>query len=360
MSKQRYLAELQRLLIFMTSADREETVRRYGALFDACGPEGEEELTRRVGSPTAVAIRLSHSYEPGVIRDEFFPDGSPILAPEPEPEAEEPAPGPETPEPEAEEGPAPEPEPEEAPASPPEDRLPVYDHSLVEEELPDLELPDLGLPDLPIPPAPEPEPVAEEPEPEGPAEEEPDGTVPEPEPAPGPEPAAEEPAPEPEEAPAPAPQPARPAPVLPPERPAPRFISVPLDHRPQERRPAPEPVVTVKRSMPLAAGVPLFILVLIAAAVPLGAVLLVLLPLLLLPGLAILAAAWLTAVGGLWCVSYIADAVMLFGAAFFILGLALMALFLGLWLDVALVRLYIRLLTGMKHLFLGRKVISRA
>ena len=360
MSKQRYLAELQRLLIFMTSADREETVRRYGALFDACGPEGEDELTRRVGSPTAVAIRLSHSYEPGVIRDEFFPDGSPILAPEPEPEAEEPAPGPETPEPAAEEGPAPEPEPEEAPASPPEDRLPVYDHSLVEEELPDLELPDLGLPDLPIPPAPEPEPVAEEPEPEGPAEEEPDGTVPEPEPAPGPEPAAEEPAPEPEEAPAPAPQPARPAPVLPPERPAPRFISVPLDHRPQERRPAPEPVVTVKRSMPLAAGVPLFILVLIAAAVPLGAVLLVLLPLLLLPGLAILAAAWLMAVGGLWCVSYIADAVMLFGAAFFILGLALMALFLGLWLDVALVRLYIRLLTGMKHLFLGRKVISRA
>ena len=62
------------------------------------------------------------------------------------------------------------------------------------------------------------------------------------------------------------------------------------------------------------------------------------------------------AVGGLWCVSYIADALMLFGAAFFVLGLALLVLFLGLWLAVSMIKLYIRLVRGMKHLFLGRKV----
>lgn len=336
MSKQRYLAELQRLLIFMTSADRDETVRRYGELFDNCGPDGEAELTRRVGSPTAVAIRLSHSYEPGNIRDEFFPDGAP--APSSAPASQ---PGPEMP-PSPADGPAPEPETE--PVSPPEDRVPVYDHSLVEEELPDLEMPDLGLPDLPDPPAPEPAPGPEPPAPE-------DAAVPAP--APGPD----SPVPEPERPAAPAPE--RPASALPPERTAPRFVSVPLDHH-HEPLPAPEPVVTVERSLPLWAGVPLFILAILLVAVPLGALLLALLPILLAPGLAVLAGAWLTAVGGLWCVSYIADAVMLFGAAFFILGLALMILFLGLWLDIALVKLYIRLMRGLKHLLLGRKVIRRA
>ena len=151
------------------------------------------------------------------------------------------------------------------------------------------------------------------------------------------------------------PEPVPPAPPLPPERPAPRFISVPLD-APEPPPPPPEKTVTVKRSMPLWIGVPLFVLGLLAIAVPLGALALVLSVVLLCPGLVVLAGAWLIAVGGLWCVSYIADALMLFGAAFFVLGLALLVLFLGLWLAVSMVKLYIRLVRGMKHLFLGRKV----
>ena len=60
--------------------------------------------------------------------------------------------------------------------------------------------------------------------------------------------------------------------------------------------------------------------------------------------------------GGLWCISYIADAVMLFGVAFFVLGLALVILWCGVWLDVAIVKIYIRVMVGLKHLFLGRRV----
>ena len=128
---------------------------------------------------------------------------------------------------------------------------------------------------------------------------------------------------------------------------------MPLD--PDEYVPPPEPPMVTKRSMPLWVGIPLFILTLILV-LPLAALILALLPVMVLPGLLILAAAWLMSVGGLWCISYIADAVLLFGGAFLILGVALFVLYGGLWLDVAMVKLYIRLLVGMKHLFLGKKV----
>ncbi len=347
MNKPQFLAELGQLLIFMTGADRERTLSRYGALFDQAGPAGEQALMEKLGSPTRQAIRLSRIYDPSGSYDD--PSLSELEAAGAAAPAQPPAP------------PA-EPEQAPAPAPEPEKRVPAYDHSLVEEELPELDLPD--LPDLPAQepgpvPAPGPEPVPEPaPEPEQPdapaeeaeaqapsapeAESAPDQAAPAPKPAP----------PRPEQAPDPT------APLPQPIRPQPRFISVPLDE--QDHIPFPEEPAPVQRSMPLWVGVPLFILAIVCLAVPLGALILVLLPLLLVPGLAVLAGAWLTAVGGLWCVSYIADAVMLFGAAFFILGLALMVLFLGLWLDVALVKLYIRLMKGVKHLFLGRKVTSRA
>ena len=44
LNKQRYLAELQRLLVFMTPDDRDRTVRRFSYMFDAAGPEGEAAL----------------------------------------------------------------------------------------------------------------------------------------------------------------------------------------------------------------------------------------------------------------------------------------------------------------------------
>ncbi len=70
MDKHRYIAELEKLLVFMTSADREETARLYAAAFDAAGEEGLDALLARLGSPTRAAIRLSRTYEPGHIEDE--------------------------------------------------------------------------------------------------------------------------------------------------------------------------------------------------------------------------------------------------------------------------------------------------
>ncbi|MCD7846407.1 MAG: hypothetical protein LUG57_11290, partial [Oscillospiraceae bacterium] len=87
MNKQRYLAELQRLLVFMTEEDRELTVQRYGELFDAAGPEGEEALVKQIGSPTKAAISLSRGYEPGGLGDVL----PPVPAPEPEAQPEAPS-----------------------------------------------------------------------------------------------------------------------------------------------------------------------------------------------------------------------------------------------------------------------------
>ena len=342
MNKQRYLAELGQLLIFMTGADRDLTLRRFGDLFDQTGPGGAEALVARIGSPTKNAIRLSRSYMPGCLTDEILFQGLDLDMSEPEPE---PAPGPE-PEPEA-------PEEEEAPAPEPEEEAhPAY----VLPDLPDLtDMPDLpDLPDLPEDPAP----AGPEPEPEGPEDEE--------EPAPDkaeetedeePEEEAEadeeeedETPPEPEEAPVDN-VPAKPGVKVPLG-----FVSVPLhpmeepDDEPEEEKPQ------VDRPMPLWAGVPLFILAVVILCLPLAALILALLPVLLLPGAAVLGGAALAAVGGLWCIAYVADAVLLFGLAFFILGLGLLVLWCGFALDVDLVKLYIRIVVGLKHLFLGRRV----
>ena len=280
MNKQRYLAELGRLLIFMTAADRDETLHRFGALFDEAGPDGAEALVSRIGSPTKNAIRLSRVYEPGELTDELLFGDVPPAAPAPRP------------------APA-------APAKAPSEQT----------KRPD-EFPDFGLPDLP----------------EGPQ---------------APEKATEG-----------APAEDTPAAMQPPEKaqaPAePRFVSVPIhDGEPEEEYGPQRPAVD--RPMPLWLGVPLFILAVIVLGVPLAVIALALLPVMLLPGAAILIGAVLAAVGGLWCISYIADAVMLFGVAFFVLGLALVILWCGVWLDVAIVKIYIRIMVGLKHLFLGRR-----
>ncbi len=341
MNKQRYLAELGQLLIFMTGADRDLTLHRFGDLFDQAGPGGAEALVARIGSPTKNAIRLSRSYMPGCLTDEILFQGLDLTAPEPEA------------------SPAPEPaakaaEPEEAPAPAPEKEAhPAY----VLPDLPDLtEMPDLpDLPDLPDIPAAAGEPVPAEPEPEEPEEAEaeeapePDKTEDEgPEEAAGPD--EEETPPAPEEPPV---DDASPAPGV---KVPHGFVSVPLhpmeepDEEPEREKPQ------VERPMPLWAGVPLFILAVVILCLPLAALILALLPVLLLPGAAVLGGAALAAVGGLWCIAYVADAVLLFGLAFFVLGLGLLVLWCGFALDVDLVKLYIKIVAGLKHLFLGRRV----
>lgn len=332
MNKPQYLAELRRLLVFMTRADRERTVSHCGELFDLAGPEGADGLIARIGSPTRVSIRLSRSYEPGQVDFSFLDEQTADLTPPPESQSE------------------PEPEPEPEPEAP----------DMVA-GMPDLDIPPMVMDDLSgfeMIPQPEPEPeLAEDVSSEGGGDAAPAAAGEQP-PASG----TEEAAPASAEAPS-EPGPGQPAnaaePDVPAPAPGPRFISMPLDS--DDTEPAEEePDVLVERTVPLWLGVPLFVLSLVVLALPIGVVCLLLLPVLIAPGLALLLCTWLAAVGGLWCISYIADALMLFGLAFFILGLALIVLWCGLRLDTAIVTGFVRACRGVAHLTLGRKVTADA
>lgn len=93
MNKQRYLAELQRLLVFMTPGDRERTVRRFSNMFDAAGPEGEAALIEELGSPTKAAIGLSRGYTPDSVPEPAEPEPpvpDPADAPAPEKASDDP------------------------------------------------------------------------------------------------------------------------------------------------------------------------------------------------------------------------------------------------------------------------------
>lgn len=323
MNKPQYLAELGRLLIFMTAADREETLSRYGTLFDLAGPDGINDLISHIGSPTKAAIRLSRTYTPGSIADSVLDE--------------------------------PVPTPAKAPAAP-EASVPVPE----EKDAPSYDVPPLIMDDLPgyeppvIPPnfeEDEPAAAPEEPVvPEGPAA--PDAVRSD----------ADDAMPDWMSA-STGPSPDRPAaPDLPAGQPGPAAASAELTgtDTPDETPPAPAPAYTIERVIPLWAGIPLFVLSLAVIALPFGAVCLALVPVLVLPGVALLLGAWLAAVGGLWCISYIADAVMLFGLALVILAAGLVVLWLGLWLLVSIVSLYFRAMRSLTHLTLGKKVSVHA
>lgn len=255
MNKQRYLAELQRLLVFMTEADRAETVRRYSDLFDIAGPEGESELLNSIGSPTKAAIGLSRGYEPGNLSQ--------------------------------------------LPGMPEENGKPAPALTQTQDD-PWGDLPAFDLPDF----------VSEEQE-------------------------ADENAPK---------DKAFSMPDLP--------GCTPFSG--QERKPA------VSRSMPLWLGIPLFVIVIVGLGIPLAAVLAALIAALIAPGCAALFGAWLVAVGGLWCVSFMADAILLFGAAFIVLSLGIVLLCGGIWLDGKLAALYIRGLRWVGGELLGRRTKNHA
>lgn len=267
MNKQRFLAELQQLLVFMTEEDREQAIRHYGDIFDAVGEDGEAELARSFGSPTKAAISLSRGYEPGSIKN--LP---------------------------------------EAPASV---QKPKAALTQTEDDpwgdLPTFEVP--AIADLPA--APETE---EDPAPAGgdkPAPPEDEATVPE-------------------------------APVAPSGE----------TTEPEE----PLPPEEYDRPMPLGVGIALLTLVMIAIGIPLAALTLTLMAVCLAPGAAIIFGAWLAAVGGLWCLGYMADAVMMFGFAFLVLAVGLIILWGGIWLCVQLGKVYgmgVRWLCGE---LLGKKV----
>lgn len=286
LNKQRYLAELSRLLVYMSDEDRNEAVRRCGEAFDAAGPEGEADLLADMGSPTKMAIRLSRGYEPGKLPD-VIPKTAIVR---PQPAAETPADAAELP-----------PEPE-----------------VTWTEMPSFELPEGEAPAA--------------------AEETPEPAA---EPAEAPAEAAMEPAPE------------TPAPA----DPVPEPIAEQLAEAPPA---APETRTVIERTMPLGLGIPLFILVFGALGIPLGVLCLALSLLLLCPGCAILFGAYLIGVGGLWCTAYMADAVLLFGAAFIVLAIGLLVLWLGIWLVVKLFTAYGKGVGWIAGELLGRKVTTDA
>ena len=274
MNKQRYLAELQRLLVFMTEEDRTLTVRRYGEIFDAAGPEGEAAVAASLGSPTKAAIALSRGYEPGTAAQRL---------------------------PAAPAAPEPEPVPLTATEPDPWGDLPRFD--LEDEPL----LPD---PEGTIPPA------APEPEPE-------------PEPIPDPVPAAEIPA----------------------ERKPVKISGAPAP-RPESRQAR----TVVESSVPLGLGIPLFLFLALALGLPFALICLALTAVFIAPGCAVIFGAYLVFVGGLWCTAFMADAIMLFGAALIVLALGLVILWVGLWIASRFWILWGRAMSWLAGELLGRKV----
>lgn len=296
MNRQRFLAELRRLLVFMSEEDRDEAVRRCGEAFDAAGPEGESALIADMGSPTKLAIGLSRGYEPGKIPD-VIPKTAIVR-------------------------------PKAAEAAPAEGELLPAEPKVTWTDLPSFELHEAG------PAEPEAAPAAE---------------------APAEEPASAAEAPAPEEAPVPAAEPEKAA-----------------DEKREWKNETPEPVAgepaaepegshtAVERTMPLWLGIPLFILVFGALGIPLGILCLALSLALLIPGAAILFGAYLIGVGGLWCTAYMADAVLLFGAAFIVLAVGMLVLWLGIWIAVKLFTAYGKGVGWIAGELLGRKVTTDA
>lgn len=90
MNRQKFLAELSRLLGFMSSWDREAEIDKYTQMLDAS--EDEEAFIETLGTPTQIAINIAKDYKPSPR------PGSGTAEPEPEPERE-PEPEPEPPQP---------------------------------------------------------------------------------------------------------------------------------------------------------------------------------------------------------------------------------------------------------------------
>lgn len=256
MNKQRYLSELQSLLVFMTEEDRELAIRHFGDIFDAVGEAGTDDLIRSLGSPTKSAIGLSRGYEPGNIKN--------------------------------------------LPMAPARAQKPKAALTQTEDD------PWGDLPTFEVPAMVE-EPTEELPGTEAPEEKH------------SPELRTEEP------------------------EPVPAFES-------------PEPEEYYERSMPLGVGIPLLVLVMIAIGIPLLALVLALSAVCLAPGAAVVFGAYLIAVGGLWCLSYVADAVLLFGAALLVLAVGLVILWGGFWLASRMFILYARGVGWLGGELLGRKV----
>ena len=87
MNRQRFIAELTQLLSFMAEHDRAAFLKQLNAKFDEVGPEGEAGLITRLGTPTALAIKVSRSYTPTAAPAKAEPEETEKPVQEPEEEA---------------------------------------------------------------------------------------------------------------------------------------------------------------------------------------------------------------------------------------------------------------------------------
>lgn len=265
MNKQRFLAELRRLLVFMTESDRNIVMEKYTAQFDAAGEDGEAALIEKLGSPTKVAISLSRGYVAGQITAESKQR-------EALKKAEKTARAAKTVSAD-----------DYDPGAVDDDPIAIIMRSLDEAaEDPDDEIEEYG---------------ADEDDDEDDYDEDDEY-----------------------------------------ERP----------HRPEYRR--------VGAPLPKAAGVTVLTLILLIVGVPLAALTLGVALVWLLPGAAGVIASGLAAIGALWCLGYMADALLLLALAFLILAVALLLVFGGVWLDVKLIGLFVRGVRALCDALLGRKV----
>lgn len=72
MDRKKYLAELEKLLGFMSSWDRQAAMARYAAQFDAGGDD--ETVIETLGTPTRVAFLLAQDYVPSPPPERPAPD----------------------------------------------------------------------------------------------------------------------------------------------------------------------------------------------------------------------------------------------------------------------------------------------
>ena len=283
----------------MTPEDREYVIARYTAMFDAAGEKGEAALLEQLSSPTKTAVTLSRGYKPGKVE---------ISAPElPKARTD----------------------------------LPIDLPDMSWDDAPDIAALDWAVvPEEPV--APEP---AEEIVPGTETEPSPEETPAEPEPTWAEMPAWEPETPEEEPAEASGEEAGEEPAEVSEEASEPVFADD-RDEIPPEQEPGKSPVARFF-------GTVLFILGLLAVGLPLAAVVLCLAVVLLVPGAAAAVGAWLCAVAGLWCLTYLADALLLFGAAFLVLAIALLLLTMGLWCGVWLIKLYARLICLWARLTMG-------
>jgi len=87
-NRKSFMAELRSLLVFMDGEDRARILTRYEAMFEEAGPEGEDALIRCFGSPVRQVLAIEKEYREALDRGEtpFAEERAAAPAPAPAPE----------------------------------------------------------------------------------------------------------------------------------------------------------------------------------------------------------------------------------------------------------------------------------